>query len=149
MSDNSADLLIEKHRTLPKEDPTGSFIILTMGLFIQALKLLAANNSMKLDFQFYKPLSEFTPEHIEKSEDELLPFARLSLAPQSARASDEPAYDNALFFTRRTSRLSFSPQTIPDDVRGPDIVKSRTRMGTDLQTRYHHRDYRTDSEAQH
>jgi len=34
VSDDTADLLIEKHRTLPKEDPTGSFIILSMGLFI-------------------------------------------------------------------------------------------------------------------
>jgi nitroreductase len=43
VSDESADLLIEKRRTLPKEDLTGSFIILTMGLFIEALTILAAN----------------------------------------------------------------------------------------------------------
>ena len=116
ISNDSADLLIEKHRTLPKEDPTGSFIILTMGLFIQALKILAANNSMKLDFQLYKPLSEFTPEHIAKAKDELLPFAKLSLAQQNARASDEPDYENALFLTRRTSRLSYLPQPIPEDI---------------------------------
>ena len=115
-SDNSADLLIEKHRTLPKEDPTGSFIILTMGLFIQALKIVAANNSMKLDFQFYKPLSEFTPQHIAKAEDELLPFAKLTLARQRARTADEPNYENALFLTRRTSRLSYLPDSIPEDV---------------------------------
>src|SRR5919201_1846261 len=59
-----ADLLIEKHRTLPKEDPTGSFIILTMGLFIEALSILAANSSLNVDFELHRPLSEFTPEHI-------------------------------------------------------------------------------------
>ena len=116
VSNDSADLLIEKHRTLPKEDPTGSFIILTMGLFIQALKIIAANDSMKLDFQFYKPLSEFTPEHIAKAKDELLPFAKLTLAQQSARTSDEPVYENALFLTRRTSRLSYLPEPIPEDL---------------------------------
>jgi len=114
VSDDTADLLIEKHRTLPKEDPTGSFIILSMGLFIEALTILAANSSLKLDFQFYRPLSEFTPEHIAKAEGELLPFARLSLKPQG---SSKPGnYDNALFLTRRTSRLSFKPQPIPDEV---------------------------------
>jgi len=51
LSDDTADLLIEKRRTLPKEDPTGSFIILSMGLFIEALTVVAANSSFKLRFQ--------------------------------------------------------------------------------------------------
>lgn len=114
VSDDTADLLIEKHRTLPKEDPTGSFIILSMGLFIEALTILATNSSLKLDFQFYRPLSEFTPKHIAKAESELLQFARLSLKPQSSSKPDN--YDNALFLTRRTSRLSFKPQPIPNEV---------------------------------
>ena len=117
VSNDTADLLIEKHRTLPKEDPTGSFIILSMGLFIEALTIVAANSSLKLNFQFYRPLSEFTPEHIAKAEGELLPFARLTLSPQSAREnSDSGNYDNALFLTRRTSRISFKPQPIPDEI---------------------------------
>src|SRR5436190_19918437 len=100
VSDDTADLLIEKHRTLPKEDLSGSFIILTMGLFIEALTILAANRSLKLDFQFYKPLSEFTPEHIERAEGELLSFARLSLSPQSASERGNSKYENGLFLTR-------------------------------------------------
>src|SRR3954451_19659620 len=67
VSDGSADLLLEKQRTLPKEDPTGSFIILTMGLFIEALIILAANHSLKLSYELYAPLSEFTPEHIAEA----------------------------------------------------------------------------------
>jgi len=43
LNEQEVDLLIDSARTLPKEDPTGSFIILTMGLFIEALRLLAAN----------------------------------------------------------------------------------------------------------
>jgi hypothetical protein len=113
LSDDAAGLLIEKHRTLPKEDPTGSFIILTMGLFIEALSIVAANSSLKLDFQLYKPLSEFTPKHIAKAEGELLPFAKLSLSQGSPGSSK---YDNALFLTRRTSRISFKPQPIPYEV---------------------------------
>ncbi|MEK6281146.1 MAG: hypothetical protein AABN95_12400 [Acidobacteriota bacterium] len=85
-SDDHADLLIEKRRTLPKEDPTGSFIILTMGLFIEALKILAANRSFKLDYHLFQEPSRFTPKHIAKAEGELLPFARLTLShPEDSR----------------------------------------------------------------
>jgi hypothetical protein len=94
LSDDRADLLIEKRRTLPKEDPTGSFIILTMGLFIEALRILAANKAFQLHYDLYQALSQFTPEHIATAEGELLPFARLSLTgsqEQAADARDESA----------------------------------------------------------
>src|ERR1700716_2464775 len=87
LSDDRADLLIEKRRTLPKEDPTGSFIIMTMGLFVEALKILAANRSLKLHYELYQEPSQFTPEQIAKAQGELLPFARLSL-------SDEEPYES-------------------------------------------------------
>jgi len=111
LSDDTADLLIEKRRTLPKEDPTGSFIILSMGLFIEALTVVAANSSFKLRFQLCKSPSEFTPQHIAKAEGEVLPFARLTLENGS---NDQERYDNALFLTRRTSRISYLPEPIPD-----------------------------------
>ncbi len=110
VSDESADLLIEKRRTLPKEDPTGSFIILTMGLFIEALTILAANRSLNLSYQLYSPPSQFTPEHIAKAADELLPFARLTLGP----GEQTREYDDSLFLTRRTSRTSYLSQPLPD-----------------------------------
>ncbi len=118
LTDDTAELLIEKRRTLPKEDPTGSFIILTMGLFIEALTIVAGNHSLKLGFNLCQPASSFTPEQIAKTEGELLPFARLSLSQQITPAAVEPAnskFDNALFRTRRTSRISFSPQTVPGE----------------------------------
>ena len=119
LSDDSADLLIEKRRTLPKEDPTGSFIILTMGLFIEALQILAANRSLQLHYQLHQAPEQFTPEHIAKAEGELLPFARLALKPRQQEPSNElnagdEAYDDALFLTRRTSRISLSPQPVPE-----------------------------------
>jgi hypothetical protein len=115
VSDERADLLIEKHRTLPKEDHTGSFIILTMGLFIEALSILAGNKSLKLSYELYQSPSEFTPEHIAKAENELLPFARLSLASSERTRDASARYDDSLFFTRRTSRISLLPQTVPDE----------------------------------
>src|SRR5215213_4222888 len=113
LSEDTADLLIEKRRTLPKEDPTGSFIILTMGLFIEALTIVAANSSLNLNFQLCQPVSQFTPEHIAKAEGDLLRFARLSLSQQ---VTADSKLDNTLFRTRRTSRLSYSPRPVPTGV---------------------------------
>jgi nitroreductase len=127
-----ANLLIEKRRTLPKEDPTGSFIILTMGLFIEALTILAANKALNLEYELYQPPSQFTPEHIARVPDELLRFAKLTLSRREnpevmtahrKQGADEalglPAkanqYDEKLFFTRRTSRISLRPKPVPGD----------------------------------
>jgi hypothetical protein len=112
LSDDTADLLIEKHRTLPKEDTTGSFIILSMGIFIEALSMAAEKNSFKLTFQWYQSPSAFTPERIAKAEGEMLPFAKLTLERGS---TGESVYHNALFLTRRTSRISYLPQLLPDE----------------------------------
>lgn len=111
LSDYTAELLIEKRRTLPKEDTTGSFIIMTMGLFIEALSIVAANSSLKLEFQLSQPASRFTAREIEQTAAELLPFATLSLTEERT----DLKFDNALFFTRRTSRISFSTQPIPHE----------------------------------
>lgn len=118
LSDETADLLIEKRRTLPKEDPTGSFILLSMGLFIEALTIVAGNSSLKLDFHLCEPASRFTPDQLAKTEGELILFARLSLGQQSTYTAGElvdSKFDNALFPTRRTSRISFSAQPVPDE----------------------------------
>jgi hypothetical protein len=108
-----ADLLIEKHRTLPKEDPTGSFIILTMGLFIEALSILAANRSLDLAYELHQAPSQFTPQHIAKSTEELLPFAKLTLKQMATQHKLAP-HDDELFLTRRTSRISFLPKSVPE-----------------------------------
>jgi hypothetical protein len=131
ISNESADLLIEKRRTLPKEDPTGSFIILTMGLFVEALRILAANRSLKLHYQLYQSHSQFTPEHIARAAVDLLPYARLILGPgeqtREIASADgivspgepgdlrETKYNDSLFLRRRTSRISFLPQYVSDE----------------------------------
>lgn len=121
VSETQADLLIEKRRTLPKEDHTGSFIILTMGLFIEALTILAANRSLALSYELYQEPSQFTPEHIAKAKDELLPFAKLTIAGagskrmSATRTPDAGApFDESSFLTRRTSRISLLPKPVPD-----------------------------------
>jgi hypothetical protein len=107
---SSADLLIEKRRTLPAEDTTGSFIILTMGLFIEALSVLAANRAHRLSYELFEEPERYTAERITATDAELLPFARLSLHED---ASVRPSYDDALFLRRRTSRISLKPDPVP------------------------------------
>lgn len=130
-SDETAELLIEKRRTLPKEDPTGSFIISTMGLFIEALTIAAANSSLKLDFHFSQPTSQFTPEQIAKTETELLPFAKLTLGPHPDGEKTDSRFDNALFQKRRTSRISYSPQPIPNEA-----VEALSKLACDWNQNY-------------
>lgn len=110
LSDTEADLFIERRRTLPKEDPTGSFIIMTMGLFIEALAVAAANRSYALGHRLHRGPSEYTPEHIEAERDDLMPFARLTLEPDNSAGID---YDDALFAKRQTSRIGLRPDPVP------------------------------------
>lgn len=110
LPDGDADLFIEKRRTLPKEDVTGSFIILTMGLFVEALAVLAANRSYGLSHRLHREPSMYTPEHIEAEEGDLIPFARLRLVRGDRQGS---GFDDALFTKRRTSRLTLKPHPVP------------------------------------
>lgn len=126
VSETQADLLIEKRRTLPKEDHTGSFIILTMGLFIEALKILAANRSVMLRYELYQEPSQFTPEHIAKAKDELLPFAKLTISHNEPTAAAPASFDDSLFLTRRTSRVSLLPKSIP-----PGDVEALSNLARD------------------
>ena len=147
LSEDRADLLIEKRRTLPKEDPTGSFIILTMGLFIEGLRILAANRSFDLQYELYQELSQFTPEHIAKAKSDLLPFARLVLTrrqeqtaeagdgirrqEQTARAGGTVNFDDSLFLIRRTSRVSLMPKPIP-----VETIESLRKLATEWGQKY-------------
>jgi hypothetical protein len=85
-----------------------------MGLFIEALTILAANNSLKLDFQLCQPASRFTPDEIAKTEGELLPFAKLRLSDIAGEPADSKL-DNSLFHKRRTSRIPFTSQPVPGE----------------------------------
>ena len=109
-SETVAELLIEKRRTLPKEDVTGSFMILTMGLFIEALSILAANRGYHLRHELLQQLSQFASQAIERTNSELLPFAKLYLEVDNKINGKVP---ESLFLTRRTSRISLRPDPVP------------------------------------
>ena len=112
ISDNEADLLIDSVRTLPKEDLTGSFIILTMGLFIEALSLVAAHKGLQVEYSMYHEPSWYAIEILKARKQTFLPFARLRLTPAPGVS---PGFDPALFLKRRTSRISLLPEVVPED----------------------------------
>ena len=112
LSETVAELLIEKRRTLPKEDVTGSFIILTMGLFIEALTILAANRGYRLRYELLEELSHFTSQAIGRTNIDLLPFAKLFI---DLDQSENEKIPESLFMTRRTSRISLRPDPVPND----------------------------------
>ncbi len=112
LSDNEADLLIDSQRTLPKEDPSGSFIILTMGIFIEALRLLAANQGWRLDHSLHHEPAWYAQQMLKTQEHTFFPFARMSLSRDESVLS---AFDPALLLKRRTSRISLRPDLVPDN----------------------------------
>ena len=113
ISETQAVLFIDSTRTLPKEDTTGSFIILTMGMFIEAVSILSLQNNFRLDFELFHEPDWYAPAILETKTPTLLPFARLILS-QAEQA--EHRYPSELFDKRRTSRLSLSPEFVPEDV---------------------------------
>jgi len=113
-NNHEADLLIDSSRTLPKEDPTASFIILTMGMFIEALSLLAANQQHQLSYELFHEPEWYAAAILAARERVLLPFASLRLS--DAEEPDNPGADPSLFIKRRTSRISFLPQPVPEEI---------------------------------
>jgi hypothetical protein len=93
---------MQRDRMLPNEDTTGHFIRCAMGMFLESLRLLAANAGFALRH------SLLDGEH----KGPLIPFAELMLE-EGAAAS---AYPTKLWQIRQTSRLASNGVRIPPEV---------------------------------
>lgn len=114
IDDQRAELLIVKSRMLPDEDTTGSFIRLAMGLFMEALAIVAANAGFRLVSDIYMP---------EPAGDaETIPFAALILSADSAAV---PAFSNESILNRSTSRLPTDAREVP-----PETIASMAAAAT-------------------
>ncbi len=113
MNELESDLLIDSKRTLPKEDPTASFIILTMGLFIEALSLFAAEKQYRVDYELHHEPEWYPAQILAAREQVFLPFARLRLVRDESVLPF--GFDWAMFRKRRTSRISLTPAAVPQD----------------------------------
>src|ERR1700755_1750132 len=110
LSETEAELYIDSKRTLPKEDVTGSFIILTMGVFIEALDILAKPRGFALEYEFFHEPDWYAPAIIETKSAWHIPFAKMKLTASEVGA---PIYDEQLFLKRRTSRLPLREKQVP------------------------------------
>ena len=108
-SADTAELWIEKRRTLPKEDVSGSFIILTMGMFIETLRLAAAHRGLVVESTFVHPPDWYRAENLERQSDALFPFARLALRHDAEVRAEVPL---ELIRRRQTSRLPYGPEPV-------------------------------------
>ena len=128
-NDREADLFIDSMRTLPKEDPTGSFIILTMGIFIEALSLLAARQHYRLEHELFHDPEWYATAILAAKEQVYLPFARLRLLDDDTKPAIE--YDPAIFLKRRTSRLSLADKPVAGEV-----TDTLTKLAAEWDQRY-------------
>jgi hypothetical protein len=124
-SEREAELYIDRHRTLPKEDVTGSFILSAMGMFVEAIALLAAPRGFNLQLELSHAAEWYAETIVHERHPDLIPFARLHLFPCPPR---ENPYPDSLFLTRRTSRISLLPNPIGDPAAAA-LAKLATQWG--------------------
>jgi len=101
ISESEAMLFIDKSRMLPKEDSTSSFLINGMTMFVEGIRIIAANFGFELDVVHKLPL---------QTDLNLIPFATLRLTKNLEAAK---SYSNDLYAARRTSRLGYEDRSIP------------------------------------
>ncbi len=113
LDETNAELYIDSTRTLPKEDITGSFVIMTMGMFLEAIKILAAPNNLALNYELQNDLDSVAKWILENKSPSLLLFARMNLTPSEICETD---YAPEIFYRRRTSRVSLLPEKMPHEI---------------------------------
>jgi nitroreductase len=105
LSPSEAELLIDGSRTLPKEDFTGAFLISAMGMFLEAIDLLARPRSLRLEWRLLETPAWLAARARADHTEGFLPFAHLRLAETEPRDAE---YPERIFFERRTCRTPLS-----------------------------------------
>ena len=120
LSDTEAELFIDGRRTLPKEDFTGSFLLSAMGMFLEAIDLLAAPYGIHLEFKLRESPEAFAEKARSEHVNVMIPFADLRLADGDP-LSDTYAPD--VFLKRRTCRIALHPTPV-----APEAVMALTGL---------------------
>src|SRR5215831_4382845 len=109
IADNwAAEVYVERFRTLPEEELTGPYLALTMGLFVESLRIVAAHRGLRMESELTAANSSFSAAELDQCPDEHVLFAKLALRP-GPRLSE---FSDELFLARRTSRLAFDPAPV-------------------------------------
>jgi nitroreductase len=112
VSREDAELFIDGQRTLPKEDLTGSFLLSAMGMFLEAVDLLAAALGLRLEFALHESPAWFAARACGEHTPEPIPFAHMRLVASPGRQIE---YTAETFLKRRTCRISLHPAPVPEE----------------------------------
>ena len=106
---STATLFVDLQRALPKEDVKGAFLISAMGIFLEALAVVAAHEKRRLSYL----VSEHLPEIVKQIRvaDELLPFAKMRL-DDDANVNSE--FDAEVVTRRATARMAYEATPVPE-----------------------------------
>jgi hypothetical protein len=105
LGENQAELLYDPARTLPDTDPTGRFITVGLGIFVESVAVAAAARGLRLAVAY-------DGARVDPTASEPQPFARLSLAVGDV---EEPL-GVQLLRERRTSRVPYDGRPAPEGV---------------------------------
>jgi hypothetical protein len=130
ISDVEAELYIDGTRTLPNEDHTGSFLLSAMGMFLEALELLAAQHNVRIEAQIPQNAEWFAERISNRNERNLILFATLQMSGSAIAAL---VYPPSLFLSRRTSRISLRPDPVPQSA-----IERLSQMAMEWNHRYTH-----------
>ena len=129
--DGSAEVFIDGTRTLPNEDHTGSFLLSAMGMFLEAIELVAAQRGIRVEAEIARDAEWFADRIADRNERGLTSFATLRMF--GSVVADGRGYPIELFRARRTSRISLRPNPVPEA-----IVQSLAQMADKWGHRYTH-----------
>ena len=117
VDDARAELWIEQARTLPKEDVTGSFLVLTMGIFLEAIRIAAAERGLGLEVTLTGDVDGFSAAALAARPEAHVKFALLTLVPRAATEENVAATTEmaVLLARRRTCRMPLRPDPVPAD----------------------------------
>jgi hypothetical protein len=99
------ELFLDPARCLPDEDLTGAFMVSTMGMMLEALRLSAANRGFET-LEMLEDMRDVTNQI--RSQSEPIKIAKVHLQKSTVTQT----YGDHVFETRRTSRIAYRPETI-------------------------------------
>ena len=130
LSDDEAELFIDGTRTLPNEDHTGSFLLSAMGMFLEAIELVAAQDEMRVEAVIPESATWYAEWIGDRNNKGLILFARLQLI---AAPDVSLQVDPALLLARQTSRINLRPAPVPEVA-----VATLAQLAVDWGHRYTH-----------
>jgi nitroreductase len=101
LSDGAAELLCASDRLLPDTDPSGRFIEVGLGIFVETLAIAARARGTDVT-------AEFVHQPLVAGNGQLLPVGRLELVPFEGEEPLEPE----LILERRTSRIPYDGRAV-------------------------------------